>query len=106
VIYSLRSRNIESYIKGCKKIQCFKKVTEEFDFMKKEILQTRTRGKPSLVPTVEKGKATVNRTSCSVAFREATHGMPGLEEPLFAVDGNSFKNCICDCRPQQTLYIS
>jgi hypothetical protein len=68
--------------------------------MKKKISQTRKGGKPSLVPTVEKGNACVRRISCSAAFREATHGMPGLEELLVAIDGNSFKNFVCDCCPQ------
>jgi len=68
--------------------------------MKKKISQTRKRGKPSLVPTVEKGNAYVKRISCSVAFCKATHGMPGLEEPLVAVDGNSFKKFVGDCCPQ------
>jgi hypothetical protein len=68
--------------------------------MKKKISPTRTRGKLSLAPTVEKGNAYVKRISCSVAFREDTHGMPGLEEHFVAVDGNSYKNFVCDCRPQ------
>jgi hypothetical protein len=74
--------------------------------MKKKISQTRTRRKPSLVPAVEKGNAYVKRISCSVAFREATRGMPGLEELLVALDGNSYKNFVCDCCPQKTLCIS
>jgi hypothetical protein len=68
--------------------------------MKKKTSQNRKRGKPSLVPNVEKGNAYVKRISCSVAFREATHGMPGLEGPLVAVDGNRFKNFVCGCCPQ------
>ena len=91
VIDSLWSQKTESYTKGCKKIQCFKKVTKEFDSMQKKISQTKILGNPYLVPTVEKGNAYVKRISCSVAFREATHGVSGLEEPLVAVDGNSFK---------------
>jgi len=68
--------------------------------MKKKISQTRQRGNPSLVPTVEKGSAYVKRISCCVAFCKATHGMPGLEEHLVAVGGNSFKKFVCDCCPQ------
>jgi len=64
--------------------------------MKKKTSQTRKRGNLSLVPTVEKGNAYGKRISCFVAFREATHGMSGLDEPLVAVEGNSFKNFVCD----------
>jgi hypothetical protein len=104
VIDSLWSQKIGSYTKGCKKVQCFKKVTEEFDSMRKKISQTRTLGKPSLVPTVGKGNAYVKRVSCSVAFRDATHGMPRLEEPLVAVDRNSFKRLFVTAVHSRPVY--
>jgi hypothetical protein len=47
--------------------------------MEKKISKTRRLGEASLFPTVEKGNADVKRISCSVTFREASRGMPGLD---------------------------
>lgn len=105
VIDSLWSqKKLKAIQKGAKKIQCFKIVTEEFVSMKKKISQTRERGKPSLVPTVEKGNAYVKGISCSVAFREATHSMPGLVQTLVDVDGNSFKNFVTAAHSRPCIF--
>jgi hypothetical protein len=73
--------------------------------MKKKISQTRKRGKPSLVPTVEKGSAYVKCICCSVAFCKATHGMPGLEEPWSLFTQTVSKNLLVTAAHSKTYFV-